>query len=263
MAKVNIIRWDDVNYLPKILDETDTAMANFIDVTGSGENLYIGAVDASSILLGKTGGSLIVSGSSLFKGILTASIGAKITGSVDLPGQQSFKLDGVAVTTDNFTALNLSRLFNGSNVDDLHLHSLTASLSGVLISDGDFVHTFTANTSLSGTQVVYLKNGPNVVEPASVQAVASSRIIGIVSGSTSIAYNSGSQNVKVYTLFGDRFDGFVGLTASSVYYLDRVSGSINTTPPIGAGAKSVVQVGIAASNTELIFQPLVITRLGG
>lgn len=305
MAKVNIVRWDDTNLLPKLLDANDTAMVNAIDVTGSSGVLYLGPTDATSLALGKTGGTLIMSGSSLFKAnakweddvlaifgtdtdtsieydaasgkmiisgsaaapihvfgaILSASTGLKVTGSADLPGQTSFKLDGVAVSTVNYTAANLSRLFNGSSVDDLHVHAVP-NLTGVLLVDPDFIHRFTvggpAGNGVSGSQVVYLSGVNNLVDLADADAVATSRIIGIASGTTSVTYAS-SSNVNVFTVYGDRFGGFVDLTASFPYYLSTTPGAITKTPAVGAG-RSIVQVGIGCSPTELLFQPNIIVR---
>jgi hypothetical protein len=307
MAKVNIIRWDDTNYLSKLLDSDDTAMVNAIDVTGSAGNLSLGPTDADSVLLGKTGGSLVMSGSSFFKAnalweddilaifgtsadtsvyydsaegnlvlsgsdaasvhvfgtIFSASTGAKITGSVDLPGQTSFLLDGVAVTTEKYTAVNLSRLFNGSNVDDLHSHAIaSASLTSSLLIDADLVGTYRvggpAGSAVTGTQVVYLSGGANLVQTADADDVITSRLIGVVSGSTAATYASGSE-VPIYTFYGDRFGGFTGLTPSSVYYLSSTPGAITTTPPVGNG-RNIVQVGIATSVTEFLFQPNIVVR---
>lgn len=309
MAKVNIIRWDDTNYLSKLLDESDTAMVNHIDITGSAGFLTLGSGSATGVVLGMTGNSVILSGSSLFKAnarweddvlaifgtdsdtsikydaatgkmiisgsaaapihifgaILSASTGLKVTGSADLPGQTSFRLDGVAVSTTNFTAANLSRLFNGSNVDDLHVHAMaisSASLTSSLLIDPDLVHTYRvggpAGNAVTGTQVVYLSGANNLVDLCDADAVVTSRLIGIASGSTAVTYASGSE-LKVYTIYGDRFNGFVDLTASLVYYMSTTPGAITKTPAIGQG-RSIVQVGIAASDTEFIFQPDFLVR---
>lgn len=305
MAKVNIVRWDDTNLLHKLLDEGDTAMVNHIDITGSAGFLTLGSGSATGVVLGHTGNSLIMSGTSLFKAnarweddvlaifgtdsdanieydaatgklvisgsaaapvhvfgaILSASTGLKVTGSADLPGQQSFRLDGVAVSSNNFTAANLSRLFNGSSVDDLHVHAVP-NLTGVLLVDPDFIHRFTvggpAGNGITGSQVVYLSGVNNLVDLADADAVATSRIIGIASGTTSVTYAS-SSNVNVFTVYGDRFAGFTDLTASFVYYLSTTPGAITKTPAVGAG-RSIVQVGIGCSPTELLFQPDIIVR---
>ena len=309
MAKVNIIRWEDTNYLSKLLDTNDIAMVNHIDITGSSGDLTIGSGSTTNVILGNTGNTVILSGSSLFKAnsthedniadlfgtagntrlvydsatgkllisgssaapvhvfgaILSASSGAKITGSVDLPGQTSFLLDGVAVSTTNYTAANLSRLFNGSNVDDLHVHAMAISsgnLTASLLIDPDLVHTYTvggpAGSAITGTQVVYLSGASNLIQLADADEVVTSRIVGIASGTTSNTYASGSQ-VKVFTIYGDRFGTFTGLSAGNVYYLSSTPGAISTTPPVGAG-RTIVQVGVASSPTELIFQPSLLVR---
>src|SRR3990172_5424199 len=67
MAKVNIIRWDDLNVLSKLLDKDDVAMVNHIDITGSSGDLTIGSGSATNVVLGNSGNTLILSGSSLFK----------------------------------------------------------------------------------------------------------------------------------------------------------------------------------------------------
>ena len=46
----------------------------------------------------------------------------------------------------------------------------------------------------------------------------------------------------------------------NVYYLSSTLGAITPTPPTGGG-KTVVQIGIAKSPTELVFQPLVIVKM--
>lgn len=255
MGKVNILRWDDTNFLPKLLDENDIAYVNAIDTTGSSGVLSLGSGSATHIVVGRIGTSVIISGSALIISDLTASAGLKVTASVDLPGQQSFRLDGAAVTTNNFTAVNLSRLFNGSNVDDLHSHTVSV-LSSTLFLDPDIVHQITAATGLTGTQVVYM-NG-NSADLADADNASTSRIIGIVSGSNVVTYSSGTI-AKIYTVYGDIFDGFSGLTAGSVYYLSTSAGAITTTPAAGFG-RSIVQVGVAKSDNELIFQPNIIVR---
>ena len=256
MGKVNIIRWDETNFLPKLLDENDIALVNAIDTTGSIGVLSIGSGSATQIILGKIGTSVIISGSSLAKADFTASAGLKVTASVDLPGQQSFRLDGIAITTNNFTAVNLSRLFNGSNVDDLHTHTISV-LSSSLLLNPDIVHEIPVVAGgLTGSQVVYINAGS--VDLADADTASTSRVIGIASGSTTVTYNSGS-TAKIYTIYGDIFDGFTGLSAGNVYYLSTTPGAITTTPAVGGG-RAVVQVGIARSSTELIFQPNIIVR---
>ncbi len=260
MAKVNIIRWDGANLLPKLLDVNDTGMINILDVTGSSGDLKIGPADASSVVLGKTGGALILSGA------LTSSVGGKISGTIDLPGQQSFKLDGVAVSSNNFTAANLSILFNGSNADALHVHAggtqLTASLQLVnSINVNDFMVAGAAGAAVSGTQVVYLNQAS--IEPANAATVAASRVIGIVSGSAAGVRVASGSIARVLTTFGDICSNFAGLTPGAVYYLDlATTGSITTSPPTGNGS-SIVEVGVAKSTTQLIFRPSLVARNPG
>ena len=199
MAKVTIIRWNDTDFVPQLLDASnDTAIINNIDISGSSGDLKIGSLDATSVIIGKNGSLFFVSGSAIFNADLTASAGLKVTASVDLPGQQSFKLDGIPVSSNNFTAANLSRLFDGSNVDDLHLHSFGSS--SVLLTNPDIVHTFTvASPGLTGSQIVYL-SGSNSVSLAGSNNMTTARIIGIASGSTSVTYSSGSI-AKIYTIY--------------------------------------------------------------
>lgn len=255
MPKVTIIRWDEDEVVPRLIDASNDVVAvNFLDISGSSGDLKIATVDADSVVLGKSGALFVVSGSSYFKADLTASAGLKVTASVDLPGQQSFKLDGIPISTNNFTAANVSRLFNGSNVDDLHAH---AAVSSSILVDVNIYHTAIAATELTGTQIIYLSG--NSILPASANTVSTSRIIGIVSGSTSVFYSSGS-TVKIHTIYGNIFNNFSNLTASSVYYLSSTAGKITTTPPSGGG-KTIAQIGIAKSSTELVFQPLIVTKL--
>ena len=255
MGKVNVLRWDDTNFLPKLLDENDIAYINAIDTSGSSGVLSLGSGSATHVVLGKIGTAVIISGSALTISDFTASAGLKVTASVDLPGQQSFRLDGVAISTNNFTAVNLSRLFNGSNVDDLHTHTIV-TLSGTVLLNPDIIHEISASTGLTGTQVVYM-NG-NSADLADADNASTSRVIGIVSGSTAINYGSGTL-AKIYTIYGDIFNGFSGLNPGSVYYLSTSAGAITTTPAVGFG-RSVVQVGVAKSTNELIFQPNIIVR---
>lgn len=64
MATVQIWRWDDTNFVPKLLDNTDTALITALDSSGSND-LRIGTATASNIVLGNTNGSagVIVSSS--------------------------------------------------------------------------------------------------------------------------------------------------------------------------------------------------------
>ena len=250
MAKVNIIRWDDVNIVNTLLDSPDTAIINNIDVSGSGDTLSIGTTDAGSIIVSKTGGNFVVSGSSLL-------FGAKVTGSVDLPGGTSFSLDGASVSSANFTAVNLSRIFNGSVVDDLHTHTLaqlSGALSDVVLRDPDILYQFPCVLSLTGTNVVYLSG--NTVNKANATNISQARIVGVVSGSTDVFYASGSM-VNVFTVYGDNCNGFSGLVAGNVYYLSNVPGQISSTVSPGL-QKVAVQVGIAKDSSNLVFQPLIV-----
>lgn len=258
MPKVTIIRWNDTDFVPQLLDASnDTATINNIDISGSSGDLKIGSIDATSIIIGKNGSLFFVSGSAIFNADLTASAGLKVTASVDLPGQQAFKLDGISVSSNNFTATNLSRLFDGSNVDDLHSHAFGSS--SVLLTNPDIVHTFmVVESGLTGSQVVYI-SGSNSVKLASANNITTSRIVGVVSGSSAITYNSGSI-VKVYTIYGDIFGGFSALNAGSTYYLSSTPGAISSTPPSGGG-KTIFQIGIAKSSTELVFQPLIVAKI--
>lgn len=255
MPKVTIIRWDETDTIPRLVDApNDTVSVNFLDISGSTGELKIGTIDADSIVLGKSGAVFVVSGSSYFQAALTASAGMKITASIDLPGQQSFSLDGVSVSTNNFTAGNLSRLFNGSNVDDLHSHAANSSSALVDVS---IYHTAIASTELTGTQIIYLTG--DSIAPASANNVSTSRVIGIVSGSTSVFFASGTL-AKIHTIYGNVFNNFSNLIPGSVYYLSSSAGRISTTIPQGGG-KTIAQIGIAKSSTELFFQPLIITKL--
>ena len=261
MAKVNIVRWDATDLVPQLLSEADTAMINHIDVTGSSGVLTLGSGSATEIVLGNAGNSVFVSSSLEALADLTASAGAfvdvllKVTGTIDVPGQQSFLVDGTAISTDQFTAPNIDILFNGSNADALHVHSLTAGdLSSSLITDGDFAHTFTTLSEISGTEVVYLDQGDNVIALADSDSILTSRrIVGIASGTTSEVYVSGN-DVPVFTIYGDRFAGFTGLTPAAIYYLDTTPGQITTTP-LAQGGRAIVKVGVACSDTELMWQP--------
>lgn len=255
MAKVNIIRWDQTNLVPQLLGSGDTAMINNIDVTGSAGDLKIGGVDADNVYLGKTGANVYVSSSWEALADASASAGLWVTGSFDTVGGQSFAIDGTYLTTENFTAANIDILLNGSNADSLHTHGAAApTISGTLIIEPDIVHLYTNNEVLSGTEVVYLSGGDNVVALADADVVNSSRVIGVASGSTAVIYASGS-SVPVRTIYGDRIDGFTGLTPGAVYYLSDTPGQITTTPGFPGSGKMIVQVGIATSASEMILQP--------
>jgi len=266
MAKVNIIRWDDTNLLPELLSEADTAMVNHIDITGSVGTLTIGSGSATEIVLGHSAATYVfVSSSFSASADFTASAGADIypllhvTGAIDIPGQTSFSLDGTAVTTENFTAPNLDILFNGSNADSLHTHTASATdLTGSVLADVHFFHTFTTTAVISGSEVVYITSNPDTVDLADSDAVSTSRIIGIATGSTATIYTSGSE-VPVQTIYGDHHHDFTGLTPGAVYYLDTTPGQITTSPPVGSG-RTVVQVGIATTSTSLLFQPAIRVR---
>lgn len=265
MAKVNIVRWDEANLLPQLLSEADTAMINHIDVTGSAGTLTIGDTDATEIVLGNSTNLVLVSASLSATADFTASAGADIypilhvTGAVDLPGQTSFSLDGVAITTENLTAPNLDTLLNGSNADALHVHSLAVTdLSGSTLKDVHLVHTFTTQTVMSGTDVVYMTSDPDTVALADSDTVTTSRLIGLVTGSTAVVYVSGA-SVPVQTVYGDHHHDFSGLTPGAVYYLDTTPGQITTTPAPGGG-RTIVQVGIATTATDLLYQPDIVVR---
>jgi hypothetical protein len=267
MAKVHMIRWDETNIVPQLFSSAnDTAIIEAIDVSGAAGDISIGGTDATSVSLGSATGEVLLSGSAEAIADFTASAGAEVQGMVNLPSGSNFYLDGTAVDA-NFTAPNLSTLVNGSNADALHVHTLSissGSLTSSLLIDPDLVHTYVVGgaigNAVSGTEVVYLDGtGANKIDLADRDAVGSSRIIGIVSGSTTDTYTSGT-NVPVFTFYGDRFDGFTGLTTGAVYYLDSTPGAMTTTPGLPSGGNMAVQVGIAASSTELILQPDIIVR---
>jgi len=254
MAKVNIVRWDATNLLPKLLSDNDTAMVNAIDVTGSGGTLSIGTGDADIINVGSAGAVANVDGA------LTASAGLEVHERVNLPSGSDFLLSGTAMP-DNFTATNFTRLFNGANVDDLHIHApSSASLSGADIPDPNICWTYVVDTaqSITGSEVVYISAGDNKVSLADSNAVGSSRIIGFASGSSNATYTAGDE-ICVFTVYGQRIDGFTGLTAGSVYYLSETAGAITASPDYDDDV-NVVQVGIAASATELVIQPDIVVR---
>lgn len=265
MAKVNIVRWDETNLLPQLLSEADTAMINHIDVTGSSGNLTIGSGSATEIILGNVGNTVLVSASLSATADFTASAGADIypilhvTGAVDIPGQTSFSLDGVAVTSENWTAGNIDILVNGSNADGLHSHDISAGdLTGSVATDILVCYKFTTQTVISGTEVVYMTSDADTVDLTDSDAVSSSRLIGIASGSAAVIATSGS-NLCVYTVYGTVVPDFSGLTPGAVYYMDTTPGQITTTPATGGG-RTVTQVGVASTDSALIFQPDIVVR---
>lgn len=265
MAKVNIVRWDDTNLLPQLLSEADTAMINHIDVTGSSGNLTLGSGSATLVVLGSANNTVLVSASLSATADFTASAGAlirpilKVTGTVDLPGQTSFSLDGVAVTSENWTAASIDNLVNGSNADALHTHVASATdLSGSELKDVVDCHTFTTQAVISGTEVVYMTSDADTVALTDSDAVGTSRLVGIASGSTAVIYTSGSA-LCVHTTYGEVIGAFTGLTPGAVYYLDTTPGQITTSPAPGGG-RTITQVGIASTSTALIFQPDIVVR---
>lgn len=265
MAKVNVVRWDEANLLPQLLSEADTAMINHIDVTGSAGNLTLGSGSATEIVLGHAGNLVLASASLSATADFTASAGADIypilhvTGTVDLPGQTSFAVDGVFLTSENWIAPNLDILVNGSNADALHTHVASATdLSGSELKDVVDCHTFTTQTVISGTDVVYMTSDPDTVALTDSDAVSTSRLIGIVSGSTAVVYTSGS-SLCVHTTYGEVVGTFSGLTPGAVYYMDVTPGQITTTPAPGGG-RTITQVGIATTANALLFQPDIVVR---
>jgi hypothetical protein len=240
-------------------------MINHIDVTGSSGNLTLGSGSATLVILGSATNTVLVSASLSATADFTASAGADIfpilhvTGTVDLPGQTSFLLDGTALTTENFTAPNVDTLLNGSNADALHVHAITAAdLTGSVLTDVHLQHTFTTQTVVSGTEIVYMTGDADTVALADSDAVSTGRLIGIATGSTAVIYESGSA-VAVQTMYGDHAHNYTGLTPGAVYYLDSTPGQITTTPSTGGG-RMVAQVGIATNSTSLLFQPDIVVR---
>ena len=128
----------------------------------------------------------------------------------------------------------------------------------VSIVNSDFITTFTTETVISGTEVVFLAAGNNRVDLADSDAVSTSRILGVASGTVTQIYTSGS-TVDVFTMYGDRLDNFTGLTAGEVQYLDTVPGGLTNTPSPASG-RVVVQVGIATSPTQMLLQPDIVVR---
>lgn len=256
MAKVNIVRWDSTNLLPKLLSANHTAMINTIDVTGSAGTLSLGGTDASAVSLGNAGAPV----TSL--GAFTASVGAEVKVRLDIPSGSDFSISGT-LAESNFNGTNFNRLFNGSSVDDLHVHApSSASLSGAIIPDPLICWTYEVTGSsigISGSEVVYITPGePNTVDLADSNAVDSSRILGIVSGTTAVTYDPGD-DLCVFTLYGQKIGNMTGLTAGSVYYLSETPGAITTSPDFDSDV-TIVRVGIATSPTQLVLQPDIVVR---
>ena len=61
MAKFKIIRWDDSNFISKLLDSTETAMINNLDVSGSSGVMTIASGSATGLVLGVAGMPIILS----------------------------------------------------------------------------------------------------------------------------------------------------------------------------------------------------------
>lgn len=111
--------------------------------------------------------------------------------------------------------------------------------------------SYTAEVAIAANDVVYISSAGKV-SPADAGSESNARIIGLARASA-----AASASVEVQMV--GKLAGFSGLSVGSRYYVSSTAGQITNVIPPG-NSQMVVQVGIAASATELELQiiPLVI-----
>ena len=190
------------------------------------------AAHTGAINIGTAGTRTVTIGSG------TADIVAS-SGTLDVPAGTNFKIGTTALTTANFTAANVDTLLDGSNADSLHNH-------------GTVDVEFTADGSgiTAGYMVYFSADG--VVTHADASGIGTARVAGwSASGITASTAGNISVSGKVTNA---TIESAGSLTIGSPVYLSETAGQVTATAPSSSGS-AIMQVGIAYSTTEFIWQP--------
>ena len=146
------------------------------------------------------------------------------------------EIGGIALSTTAFTAANVSRLLDGSNVDDLHTHSsfpLDVTTVGMAIGDCGYF------------------SGAGACSKTDAEAEASSRFAGVHQGTDGQIVYSGPVVINMTTDGGNPAPG-------DPIYLAELSADTNTgagkasataPPPANVGS-FVAEIGICGDNTD-------------
>lgn len=220
---------------------------------GSASNLLIGATGASgNVSVNSTNGDINIGNLANngainigTNGTRTVTIGSGTadivasSGTLDVPAGTNFKIGTTALTTANFTAANVDTLLDGSNADSLHNH-------------GTVDVEFTADGSgITAGYMVYF-SAAGVVTHADASAIGTARVAGwSASGITASTAGNISVSGKVTNA---TIESAGSLTIGSPVYLSETAGQVTATAPSSSGS-AIMQVGIAYSTTEFIWQP--------
>jgi len=155
-------------------------------------------------------------------------------GTLDVPAGTSFKVNGVALTTANFTAANIDTLLNGSDADALHIHN-TQEVS------------IPTAAGVTQNYVVYI-SGSNDVAHADADAIATGRAIGVAKTTV------GAAGTAIVIISGVVTAQAAVLTVGAPVYLSTTAGQVTATAPVGSG-DVVAELGIALTTSTYIWQP--------
>jgi hypothetical protein len=232
----------------------DSGVGNGAGVAGT---LSIGPTTALDIRIGNSNGAtMIVNGASislqynsanqfvLGNGTLTVQAGTALgctgTGYIDLPNNSAgssvfFRIGGMAVTSANITAANFDKLFNGSNADALHTHSI--SQVGI---------TATAGEAISQGAPVTMANSAG--NPRAYMGEADVTVKMNVMGFAAAAIGNGNPgtiaNVGELAIPDARWDAVPAVTdVGKLVYLSETNGKVTMTAPSTSGS-IVIKVGV-------------------
>jgi hypothetical protein len=154
-------------------------------------------------------------------------------GTLDIPAGIKLLIGGSALTTASFTAANMTKLFDGSNCDALHVHAAGSS---------DISPIDTSGTTVG--QVVYV-SGASAVLAADANAIAT----GVPVGVTTVANAVGSLAARGKVTVNAEAD----VVAGDRVYLSTTAGRVCRSG--GAGAPSAagdVWVGVGVALTAAV-----------
>lgn len=160
---------------------------------------------------------------------------------------------GVLLPSTDYTANGTSLVLNfscdlGDNV------TLIGFGAFVLTEGGDTgtgfpEKTLEASEAITAGSLVNLWNNTGTLQAR----LAKSTDVGYKA--TAFAFTAGAITETITVRFGGEITGLTGLTPGVSYYLSTTAGQLTSTAPLDAPSKLVQFVGIAISETSLLFTP--------
>ncbi len=161
------------------------------------------------------------------------------SGTLDIPAGTSLKIGTVAITTALLTAANMDKLFDGSDVGGLHIHS---GLSGAI----DVRVAKTSGEAIAIRDIVFVEPSDGKVYKA--QADVNYEDAWCYGFATEAA--DGADETIDIMILGE-LSGFAGLTTGDELYVSDTAGGYSTSP----GTNYSCFAALATSASSVFIRP--------